>query len=140
MKRWTTIIFLWNHSSKTFVFLTVLGPCCCMDFLYSCREQGLFPRCKAPASRCGVSSCVEHGLQGSQAAAAFTGSKAQARLPRHTGPCSARIAPDQALSPRLPHWLAESLPPSPPESPKRWTMERTIKFKLKNQSEASKIR
>ena len=59
---------------------------------------------------------------------------------RGTQGLAARIAPDQALSPRLPHWPADSLSLSPPESPKRWTMERTIKFKLKNQSEASKIR
>ena len=117
MKRWTTIIFLWNHSSKTFVFLTVLGPCCCMDFLYSCREQGLFPSCKAPASRCGVSSCVEHGLRGSQAAAAVAGSKAQARLPRHTGPCSAdRPRPGiEPASPALAGRLFITEPPRKPE-------------------------
>ena len=53
-----------------FVFLTVLGPCCCMDFFYSCREWGLFPSCKAPASRSGVFYCVEHRLQGSQVSVA----------------------------------------------------------------------
>ena len=120
-----------------FIFLTVLGPCCCMDFFYNCRERRLFPSSKVPASRSSVFYCVEHRLQGSQASAVvacgLNSCRSQA-LKHRLSSCGTKCPvahgtdPDQALNWCLLRWLADSLSPSCPESPKTWIIERRIKY------------
>ena len=43
--------------SFIYLFMAVLGPCCCMWVFSSCGIRGLLPRCGAQVSHCGSFFC-----------------------------------------------------------------------------------
>ena len=99
-----------------YLFLAVLGLCCCMDF-------SLVVLCRLLIAV--ASLAVEHGLYGTQAPAVAapglqnTGSIVVA----HELSCSTacEILSDQGSSPCLLHWLVDSLPLSHQGNPLFYT-------------------
>ena len=83
-------LFFFNLKTNLFIYLAVLGLCCCARAFSSCGERGLlFMRCAAFARALGVwaSVVVAHGLSCSAACGIF---------------------PDQRSNPRPLHWQADS--------------------------------
>ena len=103
------LIFFFNY-----LFLTVLGPHCCVGFSLQLREQGLLSSCGGWASQCGsFSSCTAWtlGCVGSVVATCglqSTGSVFVAHGLSRSAAC--RIFLDQGLKPCLLQWQADSSP------------------------------
>ena len=111
----------WNISAdsdtlafKFYLFLTVLGPYCCVRAFSSCGERGLLSRCGAWASHCGAQALESTG------SSSFSKWVLQlwrmAQLPRGMWEL-----PGSGTEPRSLHWRADSQPLEPQENPDSFT-------------------
>ena len=94
------------HALFLYLFLAVLGLCCCVQAFSSCGQQGLLSSCYLQASRCGGFSCGAQAL----GSTGFRSCSMWILVVTHGLSCSMAcgVSLDQRLDLCPVHWQADS--------------------------------